>query len=165
MLLRTAFPLPISLLKEKFSVCSIENPHQWHMTYGKSAIESVINSSGNKSLKINFENSSAILFYCDTLIPVSILSKANTMNLLIKSNQKIDLKMIAERNQYGGYAIESKIDPEENDGFTLVSGRLGNKNAPKINWLTGDYNQVFFSIDSPNKGNQLILEIENIYLE
>lgn len=144
MLFKTAYP-NFYTLKERFSIC------------GKGFTVEVVpgeSSSDNNKITIN----------CNSWIPVDIVYKAQTINFHVQTNQRIDLKITFMRNGFGALGVQSSIASTDNN-FTLVSKKLEDVRGSKINWLTGDYNELVFDVDYYNNKEDLLVEIKDIYLK
>lgn len=117
--------------------------------------------------EITPQNSKDIrMFQCKTKIPVDILFRAKTIYVSILSNQEVSMTVSLHRNGSGGMQPSSqRIFPESSTSGNLVVYDLDSKNNPKINWLTGDYDEVILNVNNFKSLDNIKVNIQNVYLK
>ncbi len=155
----------IPSLKDKFFVCNLYDTNTWHSdSIFFKHFKSILIKPRKVSFEADFDKSfGEVEFSCKTLIPVSKLYPAKTLNVEIKSNQKIDIN-INLRIKGGGIPFNYLTYNLKGDPDNLVF-LLDQKNNPKINWLRDDFDEILFTVKNFNMNEELILEISNIYLQ
>lgn len=114
-----------------------------------------ITPSNRKDIKI---------FKCEAKIPVAVLFRAKIINVNISSNQDAGMKVFLHRNGSGGMnPVSQRIFPKSTSD-NLVAYDLDTINNPKINWLTGDYDEVIFEINNFKSFDNINISIQKVYL-
>ncbi len=107
-----------------------------------------------------------ITISCKSKIPVGVLLRAKTIYVNIFSNQEADLTVFLHRNGSGGmYPSSQRIFPESSTSGNLVTFDLDSINNPKINWLTGDYDEIIFEINNFKSLDSIQISIQKVYLK
>lgn len=106
------------------------------------------------------------MFKCKTRIPIEVLFRAKTINVKISSTKKASMKVFLHRNHgSGGMHPESqRISPESKFG-NIISYNLDHIDNPKINWLTGDYEEVLFDLNDFESLDNIKISIQDVYLQ
>lgn len=117
-------------------------------------------------LEITPQNSKDIrMFQCKTKIPVDILFRAKTINVNVFSNQEVSMTVLLHRNGSGGmHSPSQRIFPESSTSGNVVTYDLDSIDNPRINWLTGDYDEVIFEINNPKSLDNINVNIQKAYL-
>lgn len=115
-----------------------------------------ITPSNRKDIKI---------FKCEARIPLKVLFRAKTININISSNQEASMRVFLHRHGSGGMnPVSQRIFPKSTSG-NLVTYDLDTINNPKINWLTGDYDEVIFEINNFKSLDNINISIQEVYLK
>lgn len=162
-IIKPAIPT-IPSIKEKFLVCNLYDTNTWHSdNLFLRHFKSILTPPRKISFEVAFDKSfGEVQFSCKTRLPVSKLYQANTLNLEFRSNQKIDIN-INLRIKGGGVPFDYLTYNLKEDTDNLVFF-LDQKNNPKINWLRGDFDEILFTAKNFNQNQELIIDIDNIYL-
>ena len=143
-LLRSILPNYPRNLTDPYNLCNHPNIEE-------------ITPSNRKDLRI---------FKCKTKVPIDVLFHAKTINVKISSNREASMKVFLHRNNgSGGLNPEAKRIFSNSTSGNLVTYDLDHINNPKINWLTGDYEEVIFEINNFKSLESIKISIQKANLQ
>jgi len=158
----------VPLLRESFSLCNLGNLESWSILSETKPLfyKSVSLEGGRPFFEIIYpKESSGSIFSCKTLIPVQKLYEAKTINIELITNQKINFKIgIFRRGGSPPLGKPATVEPSFKDEIRTITFYLDSKEGPKINWLTGDYDEIRFEWSNPNLEENLTIQILNVSL-
>lgn len=167
----TIRPIKPNRLKSHFQACDINNISSWGSIQGEiKQITSLKTPPGKPEdyIEFSYDNSPHNPYFsCKSYIPTTVLYKATTINLRYKLNQPTVINIGIHRVGQGpGWkpvpiGIES-VDKEITTSWPIDSSTDG---EPRLNWLSGPYEEVTFGITDFNRAKPLVITIYEVYFE
>lgn len=102
---------------------------------------------------------------CRFTIPEMVLYKAMTISVTYKLNQPAFFEIGMHRSGMGPMFVPVKINANDTNKLITSTWVLNETDLPKINWLSGPYEEVFFRVSKFDPNKELILSIYEAYLE
>lgn len=104
--------------------------------------------------------------FCRGFIPLNTLSKANSLKILVSSNQQIKIAPSIRRVGQGPLWLPFEGATKKLNEPILHTQPLDIiPDYPKITLLSGDYEGINFSLDGYDSNKPLVLRIYEVYLE
>lgn len=104
-------------------------------------------------------------FWCKFDMPEMILYKALTLNITYKINQPTSFELGLHHAGMGPTWAPISIDSTQTNKLITSTWILDEADLPKINWLSGPYEEITFRISKFDPNKELILSIYEVYLE
>ncbi len=153
-------------LSKKFPLCNLRDLGSWDINNESfEYLKSIINKKEQPFIELSFKNPVGdIALACKTHIPLDKLYQANTLNLEIKANQKMEVKM--HLRNIDGDIIFNYItyNPEAESSPANLITQLDQKTEPRINWLKKDFTEVVITVKSLKSKIDPVIKIYSVYL-
>lgn len=133
----------------KYPICNITPPSHIEFVYQHPATA--------------FEQPEFVNF-CKYNISQMTLYKALTLNVTYKLNQPASFEVSLHRAGWGPMFVPVKINPNDTNKLITSTWLLNEADLPKLNWLSGSYEQVIFRVSQFDPNKELILSIYEVYL-
>lgn len=167
----TVNPLKPKRLTGHFQICDISNISSWDAIQEKIqqvSIAGILPGATGNYIEFTYENLSDNSFIlCKFNIPEIVLYKASTINVVYKLNQPAQLAIGIHRVGQGPF-WEPVIINSDSVNKKITSTWTIDKdqgNEPKLNWLSGPYEEVIFRVSESDRAKPLVLTIYEVYLE
>ncbi len=158
-------------IANRFQICDINNISSWGAIQGEiKKITSIKTPPGKPEdhIELIFNNPAHDPYFsCKYLIPETILFRALTINVRYKVNQTAQIHIGMHRVGQGPGWESILVDKESVDKIITGTWSIDKPtdNEPKLNWLSGPYEEVTFGISNFDRLKPLILTIYEVYLE
>lgn len=135
---------------EKYPLCYISPPSHINFVY--------------KHPTIYFDQPEFINF-CKFHIPEIILYKALTLNVTYKLSQPGFFGIGIHREGMGPSWKPVEVNSSNTNKIIASTWLLNETDLPKLNWLSGSYEEVVFQVSKFDSNKELILSVYEVYLE
>ncbi len=135
---------------EKYSVCYVTPPSHIEFVY--------------KHPPIQLEQPEFVNL-CKFTIPEIALYKALTLNVTYKLSQPGFFEVGMHRAGMGPSWKPVEVDSSNTNKLITSTWLLNEADLPKINWLSGSYEEVVLRVSKFDPNKELILSIYEVYLE
>lgn len=165
----TVYPIKPHRL-EKFLVCDVNNISSWGYSNGDLTINSFKSSlTSSNHIEFVYQHPPTLPgqpeFWCKFHIPELVLYKAITLNITYKLNQSSFIDVGIRRVGMGPAWQPIEVNSNNTNKVITSTWLLNDPQQPKLNWLSGPYEEVTFRVSKFDPNKELILNIYQVYFE
>lgn len=161
---RAVFPVLPKPLNKKIEICQKGTISTWKGEWTQVVATRSKNMNPGELFEVIYEDAptDGLMFWCEASISHQVLLKANTINVVVETNQKVNIQLSFYRKSGGGPTWEN-ISAAPNR-VVSISHPLDRPKDRKINWLVGEFGQMAFLVTGYNYEKPVRIKIHETYL-
>ncbi len=164
-------PIKPQKITNHFQICDINNISTWGATQEKIIKVNtlgILPGDPGDFIEFTFENLSDNSFFsCRFNIPEITLYNASTINIVYRLDQPAKLGIGILRAGQGPFWGPITIPSDSVNKVITSSWPVAQStgNEPKLNWLSGPYEEITIQVTESDRTKPLVLTIYEVYLE